>query len=193
MGLTYLWLTFTGQKDCSGLCFYFFWPTGELFINIYRFGFINQRGGNLAVLVTMVTSISHVYSPASSDGSEQNPKPTCSFRLRICSFYIFNWKSVISSTSAMRQRTVLKSKKIFFKFIPENNNLFCTSLGAFSRHMWLLINFDCQEWKRFHLDSLPYVESDMEEIWVLFFIFKELTAESRTTSIKQQTDNTRKM
>ena len=90
--LTCLWLTFTGQKDCSGLFFYFFCPIGEIFINIYWFGFISQRGGgrNLAGLVAMVTSISHVYSPASSQGSEQNPKPTCSFKLRICSFYISN-------------------------------------------------------------------------------------------------------
>lgn len=43
--LTYLWLTFTGQKDCSGLCFYFFWPIGEIFINIYWFGFISQSRG----------------------------------------------------------------------------------------------------------------------------------------------------
>ena len=47
-------------------------------------------GRNLAGLVAMVTSISHVYSPASSQGSEQNPKPTCSFKLCICSFYISN-------------------------------------------------------------------------------------------------------
>lgn len=52
---------------------------------------------------------------------------------------------------------------------------FYSSLTAFSRQMWLLINFDCQYLKGFYLtfSSVPHVEGDMIEMWVLFFIFKE--------------------
>ena len=46
-------------------------------------------------------------------------------------------------------------------------------LGTFSRFM-TSDKFDCQEFKRFYLSSLPCVAVDLE-VWVVFFI-KECTA-----------------
>lgn len=69
------------------------------------------------MLVVMVTSISHVYSPARRDSSEQKPKTYLYLKLPACSFYIFNGQSAVSSTSITCWYMVWTQKRSLFSCI----------------------------------------------------------------------------
>lgn len=71
------------------------------------------------MLVAMVTSISHVYSPARRDSSEQKPKTYLSFKLPACSFYIFNGQSAVSSTRITCWYMVWTQKRSLFSCVPD--------------------------------------------------------------------------
>lgn len=139
-------------------------------------------GKTLAVLVAMVTSISHMYPPAAVVIQNRNPKATCSFKYATCSIFT-------PFTFLIENRWVsppvpydwvphcIEAEKIFLK------NLFLRWLQDFS---WGILQTDVtsnQFWLSIIKGIPPQVQLSAmcwrwygKKIGVFVFTFKELIA-----------------